>query len=203
MVLAWRRSPTLLLGGMLLGVAFFWLFATHLEGRFFVLALPLCGWLIAQIDRPVFCACALVCVLFFAGISGMRLHHEIAGELRSGTDEVLGVDKLSWIEADYLEGLNPGQDVVLIGDAKAFFYTIPMSQLHYRTVFDVREGDGDLATGWNGGPIPRGARVIIDPPELQRFHQTYWRIPEMPARMVQDAPKDQMGRPMPYIRGKE
>jgi hypothetical protein len=205
--LTWRRRLTILLAGMLLATALFWLFATHLQGRFFVLALPLCGWLIAQIDRPALCSCTLVVVLIAAGMSGARLHHDIVSILHGGVDSpfpqpmvsLLGLPDISGVEAGFLDGLNPGQDVVLIGDAKAFFYTIPMSQLHYRTVFDVHGSDGDFMSAWNGGPIPDGARVIVDPPELERFHETYWKIPEMPAWMVRDAPKDQIGRPLPYI----
>jgi hypothetical protein len=197
-VLAWRQKLTWFLGAMLLALTLFWLFVTHLEGRFFVLALPICGWLIAQIDRPALCAVSALLVLFVAGISGVRLHHEIAGVLQTGRD-LLGVPDLGWVEADYLDGLPSGADVVLIGDAKAFFYTIPMSQLHYRTVFDVHGGDGDLIWNWNDGPIPRTARVIVDPPELKRFHDTYWKIPETPAWVLKGAPKDQAGRAMPFI----
>jgi len=208
-ILAWRRRLTILLAGLLISVALFWLFATHLQGRFFVLALPLCGWLIAQLDRPALCLSALAVVLVAAGISGARLHHDIVSILQGRGDSpfpqpmvgLLGLTDVSGLEANFLDGLAPGQNVVLVGDAKAFFYTIPMSQLRYRTVFDVHGTEGDLISAWNGGPIPGGARVIVDPPELERFHDTYWKIPEPPAWMLQDAPKDQAGEAMPFIVG--
>jgi hypothetical protein len=208
-VSARRRRLANLLAAMLLATILFWLFATHLEGRFFVLALPLCAWLIAQIDWPAMSAAALIVVLVSAGISGARLHHDIVSILRGTGDSpfpeptigLLGLPDISGLEAGFLDGLAPGQDVVLIGDAKAFFYTTPMSQLHYRTVFDVHAGDGDLMMAWNGGPIPFGARVIVDPPELERFHKTYWEIPEMPEWMLREAPKDEVGRAMPYVVG--
>jgi hypothetical protein len=208
-VLARRRRLAILLAAMLIGTILFWLFATHLEGRFFVLALPLCAWLIAQLDRPALISAALILVLVSAGISGARLHHDIVSILQGTGDSpfpqptvgLLGLPDISGLEAGFLDGLSPGQDVVLVGDAKAFFYTIPMSRLHYRTVFDVHGGDDDLMTTWNGGPIPHGARVIIDPAELQRFHRTYWKVPEMPDWMLREAPKDQGGRAMPYVVG--
>ncbi len=205
--IAWRRRLTVVFAGMFLATALFWLFATHLEGRFFVLALPVCAWLIAQVDRPALAALVLLIVLGAASMSGVRLHHDISTLLHGGRESplvqptvgLLGVQDISGLEANYLDGLSPGQSVVLIGDAKAFFYTIPMSQLHYRTVFDVRTNEGDLIEDWNGGPIPHGARVIVDPGELKRFHDTYWKIPAMSDRILQEAPNDQNGRRVPFV----
>ena len=115
-------------------------------------------------------------------------------------DGLIGLPDISGLEANYVDGLAPGQRVVLVGDAKAFFYTIPMSQLSYRTVFDVRGTDHDsLLEQWNGGPIPRDARVIVDPAELKRFHDTYWKIPTVPQWITHSAPKDQNGQPLPFI----
>ena len=204
-LVAWRKQTSILLAAMFVAITLFWLFATHLEGRFFLLALPICAWLIAQVDRPGLAASALAVVLVAAVVSGMRLHHDVSVLLHGGresplgdaTVRLLGVEDISPLEAPYLDGLAPGQDVVLVGDAKAFFYTIPMSQLHYRTVFDLRTDNGDIED-WNGGPIPKDARVIVDPAELKRFHDTYWKI-AIPVWALENRQFDQSGRMAPHI----
>jgi len=203
-----RRRETLLFAGMLLVLALIWLFATHLQGRFFVLALPLCAVLIAQIDRPVPMLIALIAVLIAAGISGMQLHHDITAYLLGGDDSplgggvvgILGIENIGEIESAYLKDLPSDADVVLVGDAKAFWYAIPMSRLHYRTVFDVRGDDGEnVINAWNGGPPPANARIIVDPGELERFHDTYWEIAPPAGWMLRDAPRDAAGRPLPFV----
>lgn len=202
-----RRPQTSLFAGMLLALILIWMFATHLEGRFFVLAIPICGLLIAQIDHRCFSSCALTAVLIGGTFSGLHLHHRIASILRGEHDsplsfpasEVIGMPDESFVMGNLLDGLPPGGEVVLIGDAKAFFYTIPTSQLHYRTVFDVRDDNRDILEAWNDGPIPKGARVVIDPAELERFHRTYAHIPEVLDWIERDAPRTPHGQPLPFV----
>jgi hypothetical protein len=112
---------------------------------------------------------------------------------------ILGIENLSGIEGRFLDDLPPGATVVLAGDAKAFWYSIPMSRLRYRTVFDVDADNGsDLATLWNGGSPPAQTRLIVDPGELERLHKYYWKMPAPPLWVQQQAPRDAQGQLQPF-----
>jgi hypothetical protein len=69
----------------------------------------------------------------------------------------------------------------LVGDACAFWYQVPESQLSYRTVFDVDSSDGSRSVieDWLGGSaLPRpGRMLVIYAPELQRLSRTYYGLP--------------------------
>jgi hypothetical protein len=70
---------------------------------------------------------------------------------------------------------------LLIGDGRPFLYNVPTDRLRYRTVFDVDAMAGQISDeawqsgwgAWNGPTIK-----VIDAPELRRFAQTYWGIPQ-------------------------
>src|SRR5205814_6540115 len=47
--LTWRRPGTWFLAGMLVFLTVFWLEFTHLQGRFYLLAVPLCGLPLSQV----------------------------------------------------------------------------------------------------------------------------------------------------------
>ncbi len=72
---------------------------------------------------------------------------------------------------------SPQDKVMLVGDARAYLYPMPMTQLRYRTVFDVDNQDGsDIVWAWQGGNAPpAGWRVVVDPAELRRM-QSYHGI---------------------------
>jgi hypothetical protein len=78
--------------------------------------------------------------------------------------------------------LPPDATVDLVGDACAFFYQIPMSRLHYKTVFDVDTSDlsKTIVDDWLAG-MPPTRFVYIDADELRRFAKTYYGIPPAPA----------------------
>src|SRR4029079_11585784 len=48
--LSFKHRETKVLALLLLALLIFWLFMTHLQGRFFVLAIPICAMLIAQVQ---------------------------------------------------------------------------------------------------------------------------------------------------------
>ena len=43
-----------------------------------------------------------------------------------------------------------GREIVLVGDAEAFFYLVPMRLLHYKTVFDLPAGETEPLHAWGG-----------------------------------------------------
>src|SRR5206468_1250247 len=87
---------------------------------------------------------------------------------------------------DFHDKAAPDADLVLVGDAMAFWYPMRMSRWHYRTVFDVDASDGqDIITAWQGSPLPPGGWRLIDPFELERFEKTAQPLPPLP-QWVQD-----------------
>jgi hypothetical protein len=73
--------------------------------------------------------------------------------------------------------LKDDQSVDLVGDAAAFWYQIPMSRLHYKTVFDVDTSDPkqSIEQAWLAG-MPKDALIWPDMDELKRFARTYYGI---------------------------
>jgi hypothetical protein len=69
-----------------------------------------------------------------------------------------------------------------VGEARAFWYPLPMSRLRYRTIFDADTSGGrDVLEAWTAGwPPKRSEWILIDPRELERFSRTYQPFPEFP-----------------------
>ena len=125
----------------------FWLTCTHLQGRFMVMAIPILALLIAQVPfRQWWIICAVAAVLL-AGFSTTALMERLAPYLK--LDHQLAADTAGLIGRENLDGmrmfdtrrLRDNVSVDLVGDACAFLYQIPMSRLHYKTVFDVDTTD--------------------------------------------------------------
>ena len=184
------RSPvTWFLSLMLIFLLIFWIGFTHLEGRFFILAVPICALLVARIDwRPAVLP-GIGLVLVGAGIGWTTLHRGILAYLNGGPgtpmqigmNPFLGVETF-WPMQDLNEKIPADATVVLVGDARAFWYPFPMTRLRYRTVFDVDVRNGqDLVRAWDGTkPLSGDTWLQVDSAELRRFHKTYWGIPAPP-----------------------
>src|SRR6185437_951240 len=77
----------------------------------------------------------------------------------------------------------------LVGDARPFVCVMPMSRLHYRTVFDVDVRGRSAVEAWMDG-FPPVSIKIIDYDELRRYAWKekqgtgYWGIPAPPADKV-------------------
>ena len=71
-------------------------------------------------------------------------------------------------------------NIAVVGDARAFLYTLPSSHLHYRTIFDVADVDPTsnqkLIEAWLGPDAARLRKectIIVDQDELDRMLATY------------------------------
>jgi len=156
----------------------FWLGFTHLQGRFFVLAVPLCAMLMATAPRIM-----LPVVVIQSVIAAVMLHLNLAMNPKlpwSREVELLGIARADWLTSSITEQIPEGAPVALIGDAKAFLYQIPMSKLKYRTVFDVDATNGQTLIDAYAGPQTPGEWLVIDPDELERFERTYHPFPSVP-----------------------
>jgi len=170
---------------LLLLLALFWLFATHLQSRFFVLAIPLACLLIAQVRWkwwPLFAAT----FLFVAAIaSWLQLNHRFTPFTvaigAEDTDSILFV--LSHPPDGTDQALHTAQPIVLVGDAQAFWYRTP--HLRYRTVFDVDNStEKGVIPDWIGpAPLTPDTIILVYPSELTRFHNTYYAIPQLPPQL--------------------
>jgi len=198
LVLAIRQPRAWFLAGIFLVLLLFWLCFTHLQNRFFILAVPVGAMLIAEAleaRAPIIrsravssIVLAAVCLQMLLGAA--RLHWELFDRLYRSTfprATFLGEDDLSlWAVPDLLKQVPQDSPIILVGDADAFwFYQIPMTRLRYRTVFDVDTTDRGVIDAWAGPPESRkGAWMLIDPDELERFEKTYQPMPPLPASVL-------------------
>ncbi|HEV2295907.1 MAG TPA: hypothetical protein VGR35_18820 [Tepidisphaeraceae bacterium] len=191
---AYGRAETWLLLALFGLLAVFWLGFTHLQSRFFVLAIPIAALLIGQVHgRATMVTGIAAAALAIIGIGVMHprtmlwLHEkQVAG--------VLGIEALSeFMIPPIAKDVRADVTLALAGDAKAFCYQRPMARLRYRTVFDVPPDDDWLAA-WVGEPaVSSNGQVVIliDPAELRRFSRTYRALPSVPA--------DVLNRPEPFL----
>ena len=187
--LEWRRRETWLLLLILLLLTSFWLVFTHLQGRFFVLAIPLAGLLIGSVRSPR-AAAVIAALIILAGLVGMT---RVYSKLRTNPEifQAAGLDRLTLLTLLADVTLRDDDRLILLGDARAFLYDVPMSRLQYRTVFDVPAGiDGsDWMRGFD--VVPGKTIVLIDPSELARFSRTYRNLPPLP--------REALGRSEPFL----
>jgi hypothetical protein len=176
-----RRPQAAFLLLSLAAFAAFWLAFTHLQSRFFVVAIPVVALLLAQLPRAQVGVAVLAAV---AAVPALGVLHAKFAPLGIA----FGLDSPRTLrDAVYPEDVNravndEAQPLVLVGDAKAFWYDVPMARLHYRTVFDVDGPEGaSVVRAWMGDAagLPE-ATALVDPGELDRFSRTYYGIPPLP-----------------------
>jgi hypothetical protein len=179
-VLALRDRRGRALGVLLVLLLLFWLGFTHLQGRFFVLAVPALALLVALADWRRWGPAVAVVLAGSVAVSWGLIHRQFHDKLYgpSGWAGVLGVQDLN---PELAQSVPADATLTLVGDAQAFYYQRPMTRLRYRTVFDVPPGE-DVIEAWRGGrPAAADEWVLIDPAELRRFAGTYWGILQPPA----------------------
>jgi hypothetical protein len=181
----WRSRHTWML--VLTGVIIFivWIGFTHLLGRFLIMLVPMAALLIGRVRwGRAWDILAVVLLITSAALSwhGMyaRLIVTTRDPLRSA---LIGRQDLSFtIPEELLEMRDDNKQVGLVGDAGAFLYQIPMTRLHYRTVFDVPANGSDPIDAWVG-PQAKGDPnwlLVVNPTEIERLHRTYIGIPALP-----------------------
>lgn len=172
-----RRDPDVwFFGAMLFLLTIFWLGFTHLQSRFFILAVPICALLIARLPARVGSIILLQAVIGFIWLQ--REFARVEPLIPSlGTESFEGVTPLV-----VQQNVSPDDMLILVGDAKAFFYQRPMSRLRYRTIFDADTSNGrGVIDAW-AGSVPSPAWLLIDPNELRRF-ESYQPFPPLPAEI--------------------
>jgi len=181
-LLSLRRPEARLLLLLLLAWLIFWLAFTHLQGRFFVLAIPIAAMSVALMQtrpRLIFVACVLLIQL---ALGSLMLINTFAYRVALLRDQgFLAFDDFKeFLPDDVKDLIVKGRPIALVGDARAFLYATPMSGLHYRTVFDVDVKPGEsVVDAWVAGATG-SPDVVIDPIELDRFSRTYLGIPPLP-----------------------
>ncbi len=209
-VAGYRSRGTWLLVLLLAFLIFFWLAFTHLQGRFLILAVPLCGLLIAQIEWRRFAPVGVVLALAIAIAGWVPLDRGIRsylyGSATSGAASLNFVDVLGreqfWPMQEFTEHVPEGATLILIGDARAFWFPNPMSQLRYRTIFDVdAPANADAIEAWTGASdagAGKDAWLFVSPEELDRFQKTYAKVPQLPKWALRAAARTGNGS-MPFI----
>jgi hypothetical protein len=173
------------LGALFFLLCLFWLFFTHLQARFFVLAVPLCALLLATAARPM-----LPVSIAIALIGAVGLHVKLTTTRQRPWNEAVTLlgNEVLWPRSDLapaaIKQLPDDAPVALVGEAKAFLYQIPMKRLRYRTVFDIDDSNGKSFLDAAAGPPQPEQVLVIDPNELRRFQETYPPFPKVPPEIL-------------------
>jgi hypothetical protein len=218
LLVGWRRTEARLLALLLTIHAAVWLGLTHLQGRFFVPALPLAALALAIAPweriipgRGRLVSYGVMTIIGVAAMIGWWNVHERLSERLAGLHDDRGLDARGAILANEQilgpllpEALwkfpsdDPEWKLILVGDAQAFTYPVPSARIRYRTPFDVREGnEGNVFDAY--GVQFRDSRtwLRVDPDELLRFGQYYAPFPRVPSNAA-SRPGWQRGSP-PYV----
>lgn len=187
-----RDRRTLFLLIMLVALSIFWLALTHLQSRFFVVAVPLAALLLGSV-RWWQARLAIVIFAVMLSLPAWLRVNEILSDRLEAAGELAGFQELSsFLSPEVSQHVQAGSKLAFVGEAKAFLYTLPMTHLRYRTVFDVDVTNArDAIDAWLG-PDAEAVRathyVVIDRLELERFSKTYLKnMPPLPA-MPPDQP---------------
>jgi hypothetical protein len=189
--LAWRRPEAWFLAGFLVLLAAFWLGFTHLQSRFFVMAVPACAVLLALPEWKPWLPVAAGVVGIGAVPGFWQLHGRIQTQLGLAQMQALGRERIDWLMDVSVPPSFPREDpdavLTLVGEARAFWYPLPMSRLRYRTIFDADTSGGrTVLEAWTAGWAPRpGEWILIEPRELRRFAGTYQPFPEFPGEWTE------------------
>ena len=187
MFIASRRRESTYLAVLLLVMFITWIGFTHLQGRFFILAIPILAMLIGLVQPDL--AVPWTSLVAIGSIIGLVVTHwQLAGfDRRVSLHNIIAIDRLDGLTPVEPAQLPANAHVVLIGDARAFLYSLPSARLHYKTVFDVVVSPGQsVVDAWRAGTESLAPPVIevIDPSELTRFSRTYQGIAPPPAEVA-------------------
>jgi hypothetical protein len=170
--------------GSLVALTVFWICFTHLQSRFFILAVPLGAIILARAPRDSMARLIQASLAVILMITGCLLTHvRLYVELERVDDfrRVIGHQDLSaFLTRLVRDRVLDKSNIALIGDASAFRYPLPSSHLHYRTIFDVPEvnptSSQSMMDDWLGPDAARLKKecyIIVDQDELERTVSTY------------------------------
>ncbi len=175
-----RRTWVLLITGAIIFIT--WIGFTHLIARFLVMLIPIAGILIGQIRWKNMWPIGIVLGASAAAFGWTGIFDNLARTTRDPVRSILiGITNLDFAIPLELKGMkNSDKQVGLVGDAEAFLYQIPISRLHYRTVFDLPAGKSDPVEAWAGEKVDANWLLVINPMEIERLHRTYLDVPSLP-----------------------
>jgi hypothetical protein len=184
-VLGFRNRAMVCLAILLVFQTAFWVAFTHLQSRFMVIAIPIVALMVARIDARAWTKLAASAVVVMAALSVGLLTQKMWRDLETDHTKValIGRENLEGFRLFDTRQLKDGQSLDLIGDAGAFWYQIPMSQLRYKTVFDVDTSDRKktIDQAWLAG-MPKDAVIWKDQDEMKRFARTYFGMKDVSTR---------------------
>ena len=188
-----RRTIFLIVTGAFVFIT--WIGFTHLLGRFLVLAIPIAALLIAQLDwdRTTLTKWIGAALIAIAGtISALEIDPRLSVYCQKfGRAGTFGMRDTSFAEPPELtDQKNAGRTIALVGGAEAFLFNVPMSQLKYRTVFDLPATDSpprdmaELVRDWLGPEADVDGKnwlIVVNPLEVRRLSATYKHVANLPA----------------------
>ena len=197
-VCLWRRREARALAIFIALLAVFWMGFTHLQSRFFAVAIVPAALLVgllcsSPMGRWWGIVAGLVLPLLLApfipepnhldqhGFPAPLIHQALwpAAQLQA-----FGLGNLSQFDEAIKLQCESGRKIALAGDARAFLYVMPMANLRYRTVFDVdQQPDQNLLDAWLGpdaNTARRQYQIVVNDSELLRFSRTYRHIKLLP-----------------------
>ena len=200
---AWRKPEAWMLLLLLVIMLIFWLVATHLMGRFFVLALVPGAILIAMLPRQLFYpAAALVAasgIFIWIGptfpapqmVGTRNLHSLFAFYAEFGRNGAYGLQDYAIFDEKLHAKMESAKEIVFVGDGQMFHRQFPMDKIHYRTVFDLNQAGRNIVDTYYGPPpqsCPKDALIIADPGEANRLAKTYFAVPFFDPAALKDYP---------------
>jgi hypothetical protein len=150
--------------------------------------------LIGMVDWRRLWAAPILIVVCMAGVSWSELHQRIKPFVAAGQAGLFGLQDTSLLlPAEVAELEKSDAKLILVGEAQAFLFQMPMTRLRYRTVLDVGASGGpDIVQSWIGGESVAGnCMLVINVDELRRFSSPltgYWGIAPPPADLIDMGP---------------
>jgi hypothetical protein len=170
-----------------------WIGFTHLLARFLVMLIPLAGIAIGRVRWRAFWPAGIALALIAAGSSWIHFVPELMKQSAVPPEEALfGITELTnFLSPEIARARKQQMQVGLIGDAQAFLYQIPMTHLHYSTVFDLPADVSDPVQAWAGKAAVNNPDywLVVNTSEIERLHRTYSHVPPLPAQWQPNFPE--------------
>ncbi len=202
-LLAWRKPEAWMLLLLIVVMLIFWIAATHLMGRFFILALIPGAILIAMLPRQLFYPAAVLVAasgIFVwigptfptAQMAGTNnLHALFAFYAEFGRRGAYGLQDYAIFDEKLRSKMEFAKEIVFVGDGQMFQRQFPMAKIRYRTVFDLNQAGRNIVDTYFGPApehCPKDALIIADPGEANRLAKTYYAVPSFDPGVLDSYP---------------